>query len=173
MPRSTLPKRLAGFPFVARLLAAVVATALLLPGAAWAADVNATPSNLASVYAAAQGCDVIHLAAGNYGTFSGGSKSSMVTLIAQPGAVASIAPNLGGSVNNVTFDGLTIQGVYTNGARNVSFVNSKFTSMARIDTPVTGANILFDRVVFDGIDACGTCYEGRLTVRGYDNTAPV
>ena len=95
-------------------------------------------------------------------------------MVAQPGAVASLYANLGSSTN-LRLDSLTIQGAYTNGARNVSFVNSKFTAMARIDTPagVTNAGIVFDNDRFEAINVCSTCYEGRLTVRGYDNTAPV
>ena len=99
----------------------------------------------------------------------------MVTLVAQAGATATISPNLGAGVSNLRFDGLTIDGVYTNGARNVAFVNSRFTGMVRVDTPanVTNANILFDNDTFDGISATPTSYEGRLTVRGYDNSSPV
>jgi Bacterial Ig-like domain/PKD domain len=169
-----LHKERGWLPCVVRCLAVLIAT-LALAGPAAAADLNATPSTLASVYASAQGGDVIHLAAGNYGTFTGGSKSSVVTLVAQPGAVATISPNLGAGVNNLRFDGLTIAGAYTNGARNVAFVNSRFTGLVRVDTPanVSNANILFDHDTFDGIDATATSYEGRLTVRGYDNSSPV
>jgi hypothetical protein len=38
---------------------------------------------------------------------------------------------------------------------------------------MSNANILFDRDTFDGISACQNCYEGRLTVRGNNNTSPV
>jgi hypothetical protein len=150
-------------------------TTIAVPGAASAADLNATPSNLSSVYASAQGGDVIHLAAGSYGSFSGGSKSSVVTLTPQSGAAATISPNLGSGVNNLRFDGVTVSDLYTNGAHNTAFVNVRFTGPARVDTPanVSNANVVFDRVTFDGIDACGSCYEGRLTVRGYDNGSPV
>jgi hypothetical protein len=149
--------------------------AIALPGASSAADLNATPSNLSSVYASAQGGDVIHLAAGNYGSFGGGSKSSVVTLVPQSGATATISPNLGSGVNNLRFDGLTIDGTYTNGARNTSFVNSRFTGLVRVDTPanVSNANIVFDRDTFDGLSATASSYEGRLTVRGYENSSPV
>jgi hypothetical protein len=66
-PRS---RRLLAFalPTLAVLVAWVV-----IAGPARAADLNATPSTLSSVFASAQGGDVIHLAAGNYGTFNGGS----------------------------------------------------------------------------------------------------
>jgi hypothetical protein len=154
---------------------AVLGAAIVGTGPARAADLDATPSTLASVYASAQGGDVIHLAAGNYGTFSGGSKSAVVTLVAQAGATATISPSLGAGVSNLRFDGLTIDGAYTNGARNVAFVNSRFTGLVRVDTPanVSNANILFDHDMFDGLDATATSYEGRLTVRGYDNSSPV
>jgi hypothetical protein len=154
---------------------AVLAASIVAAGPARAADLQATPSTLASVYASAQGGDVIHLAAGNYGSFSGGSKSSVVTLTPQPGATATISPNLGAGVSNLRFDGLTIAGAYTNGARNVAFVNSRFTGLVRVDTPanVSNANIVFDHDTFDGLSATATSYEGRLTVRGYDNGSPV
>src|SRR5690349_21368809 len=86
-----------------RWLAFVAASlvAIAMPGAAAAADLNATPSNLSSVYSSAQGGDVIHLASGSYGTFAGGSKSSVVTLVAASGATATISPSLGSGVNNL------------------------------------------------------------------------
>ena len=151
-----------------------VAALALLPGVARAADLNATPSNLGSVYASAQGGDVIHLAGGSYGTFQGGSKSSMVTLVAQSGATASMYPNLASNVNNLRLDGLTLSGMFLNGPRNVTIVNSRFTDMSRVDTPA-GQNlgIVIDHNTFDGMNACSSCYEGRLTVRGYDNGSPV
>jgi hypothetical protein len=154
---------------------ALAVAAIAAPGVASAADLNATPSNLSSVYSSAQGGDVIHLAAGNYGNFGGGSKASVVTLVAQSGATATISPNLGAGVNNLRFDGLTIDGAYTNGARNTAFVNSRFTGLVRVDTPanVSNANILFDRDTFDGLSATASSYEGRLTVRGYENNSPV
>ncbi len=109
------------------------------------------------MFASAQGGDVIHLAAGSYGSFSGGSKSSTVTLVAPAGVVASMSPSLDGSVNNLRFDGLTITGLYTNGARNVAFVNSRFTGSVRVDTPanVSNANLVFDHDTFDAHQRVG------------------
>src|SRR5689334_17781437 len=101
---------------LARVLAAlaVLGAAVAAAGPASADDLDATPATLGSVYASAQGGDVIHLAAGNYGTFSGASKSAVVTLVAQAGATATISPSLGAGVSNLRFDGLTIAGAYTN-----------------------------------------------------------
>jgi hypothetical protein len=47
--------------------------------------------------------------------------------------------------------------------------------LVRVDTPanVTNANVLFDRDTFDGLSATASSYEGRLTVRGYNNGSPV
>src|SRR5512132_2458163 len=69
---------------------ALVAAVAAFPAAAPAADLNASPANLGSVFGAAQGGDVIHLAAGSYGTFSGGSKPSTVSLVAAPGAAVTM-----------------------------------------------------------------------------------
>src|SRR5512133_3423752 len=94
------------FAFALPTLAVLVAW-VVIAGPARAADLNATPSTLSSVFASAQGGDVIHLAAGSYGSFAGGSKSSVVTLTPQSGATATLSPNLGSGVNNLKLDGLT------------------------------------------------------------------
>ena len=49
--------------------------------------------NLSSVFAQAAGGDTILLAAGDYGTFSGGSKPATVTLRPHPGATATMDVN--------------------------------------------------------------------------------
>ncbi|WP_027005875.1 right-handed parallel beta-helix repeat-containing protein [Conexibacter woesei] len=155
--------------------AAAAATALLATalaaGPAGAADVNATPSNFSSVFSAARAGDVIHLAAGDYGTFTGGSKSGPVTIT---GAGADMYANLGAS-QNLILDGLTIEGLATNGAKNLTIRNSTFTAATVIQTPTStpNANILIDHNTFANINVCSTCYEGRLAVRGYQNTQPV
>jgi hypothetical protein len=158
---------------LAALLVLVVMSACAT-SAARAADLNATTSNFASVYSSAQGGDVIHLAAGNYGNWTPSSgKSSVVTITAQAGATAQMYPTL--SVSNVKLDGLTLNGAYLNGAKNVSIVNSTVTQMMRVDTPtsVPNANVLIDHNTFSGINVCSSCYEGRLAIRGYNNTQPV
>ncbi|WP_081690627.1 Ig-like domain-containing protein [Conexibacter woesei] len=154
-------------------LSSVIAVACA-SGAAHAADLNATTSNFSSVYNSAAGGDVIHLAAGDYGSWTPSSaKSSVVTITAQSGARAEMFPTI--QIANIKLDGLTIDGGYLNGAKNTSIVNSTFTGMLRVDTPTStpNANILIDHNTFAGINVCSTCYEGRLTVRGYQNTQPV
>jgi hypothetical protein len=156
------------------LATAMVALALALgaPGVAWGADLNASPSNLATVYASAQGGDVIHLAAGSYGTFRAGSKSSTVTVVASSGVTASMSLDLS-PADHLRIDGVRVTGATLSGAHDVAIVNSTFTQSTTVLASVNNANILFDRDVFDAISMCSTCYEGRLTVRGYDNSAPV
>ena len=73
----------------------VLIATVAMAGAAPAADLNASPSNLSSVYASAQGGDVIHLASGSYGGFGGGSKSSVVTLVAAVRRVGDDQPESG------------------------------------------------------------------------------
>jgi hypothetical protein len=113
----------------------------------------------------------VRLAAGDYGTFSGGAKPATVTLAPAPGAVATLAPSLNGS-SHIAFDGLTIAGAYVANSQDVAFRNSRFTGMTRVDANLANANVVFDRNTFDGIDQCSTCYEGRLTVRGFEDRKP-
>src|ERR1700754_2611212 len=156
------------------LLAALVSTMAFGPSLAHAADLNATTSNFSSVYSSAAGGDTIHLASGDYGTWNPStSKSSTVTITPQSGASVTMYPTI--SQSNIKLDGLTISGGYLNGAKNTSIVNTTVTGMLRIDTPkaITNAGVLIDHDTFSGINVCSSCYEGRLTVRGYQNTAPV
>src|SRR5689334_15847662 len=80
-----------------------------LSAVARAADLTATPTTLSSVFGSAKGGDRILLASGDYGTFKGGSKTSMVTITPQTGAtpVMKLALN---PASYITFDGLTING---------------------------------------------------------------
>jgi hypothetical protein len=134
-----------------------------LPGMAQAADLHATPANLSSVFAGAQGGDVIHLAAGSYGDFAGGSKPAMVTLLPEPGASVTMGANLR-NANNVTLSGLTIPGGSIQGSQNVTIANSTFTATLQITASIANANILIDHSTFDNIDPCSSCGEGRITV---------
>jgi hypothetical protein len=132
----------------------------------------ANPSNLGSVFAAAQGGDVVELASGDYGAFSGGSKPGTVTL--RPATGASVAMSVAfSSGGNIRIEGVTMRGAdITGSAHDVAIANSRFTASSTVSTSSPNANIAFDRDSFDGIDTCSTCYEGRLTVRGYNNNAP-
>ena len=53
---------------------------LIVPGAAQAADLAATPSTFSSVFSSAKAGDSVVLASGSYGSFKGGSKTGLVTV---------------------------------------------------------------------------------------------
>jgi Bacterial Ig domain/Periplasmic copper-binding protein (NosD) len=144
---------------------------LAAPATAGAADLSATPATLGSAFDAAQPGDTIRLAPGDYGTFHAGVKPGLVTLAPAPGAAATIAPSLTDAAH-VAFDGLTIDGAYVSGSTDVTFRNSVFTGMTRVDADVANAGIVFDHDTFDGIDQCSSCYEGRITVRGFGDDTP-
>jgi hypothetical protein len=161
----------------ARMLAACVGSLTILLGApsmAPAAVLPAAPGNLAAVFAAANAGDVIQLAAGNYGTFSGGQKAGVVTIQPAPGATASMEVSFGNAAN-INLQGLAIAGATISGSsHNITIGTSQITKMSTVDaSSMAGAGIVFDRDTFDGIDTTATSYEGRLSVRGANNGAPV
>jgi hypothetical protein len=143
-------------------------------GAASAADRHATASTFASTFSAAQGGDTIYLAAGSYGTFTGATKASTVTIKPESGAAVTITPNFNGA-SNIKLDGVTANGVNIAGtSKNITISNTKITGMSLVNaSTMSNAGILFDHDTFDNISACSTCYEGRLTVRGNNNTSAV
>jgi hypothetical protein len=145
-----------------------VAAVAAFPAAAPAADLNATPANLGSVFGAAQGGDVIHLAAGSYGTFNGGSKPSTVSLVPAPGAAVTMQLSFA-PADHIALDGITVTSASLVGAHDIAITNSTFTGVTTIDAKLANANIVLSGDRFDGIDMCSTCYEGRVSVRGYSN----
>jgi hypothetical protein len=146
----------------ARLPLALAVAFAGLPAMAQAADLHATTANLSSVFAAAQGGDVIHLAAGSYSQFNGGAKAGRVTLVPEPGA--SVSMSLGSSPSNITVSGMTIPGGTLRGAHDITIANSTFTDTLNIVSMVANANIVVDHDVFNNISPCGSCPEGRVTV---------
>ncbi|HSS58072.1 MAG TPA: hypothetical protein VLK59_08685, partial [Solirubrobacteraceae bacterium] len=146
----------------ARLPLAVLVSFAAVPAMAQAADLHATPANLSSVFASAQGGDVIHLAAGSYSQFNGGAKAGRVTLVPEPGA--SVSMSLGSSPSNITVSGMTIPGGTLRGAHDITLANSTFTDTLNIVSMVANANIVVDHDVFNNISPCGSCPEGRVTV---------
>jgi hypothetical protein len=131
---------------------------------------------VASAVSGAAAGATICLNSGSYGTvtLADVSKSSDVTLRSASGTSASLHPSLH-NVRHVRLESLTLSGMYLVDTRDVSIVGNTFTGMSRVDTTqaTPNANVLIDSNTFDNITACGTCYEGRLTVRGYSNTQPV
>jgi hypothetical protein len=151
-----------------------MACCAIVPGAASAATLSASPSNLASVFSSAQSGDTIQLAAGSYGSWQGGTKTGMVTLRPVSGAAVTLSTNFNGAAF-ITLDGLALGDTTIAGrSHDITIKNSAVTGPSVVDaSTMSNANILFDHDSFDNIDACGTCYEGRLTVRGNNNTSAV
>jgi hypothetical protein len=146
------------------------------PGPASAAStVNASTSNLSSVFNSAQPGDTILLASGDYGTFNGGAKSGMVTLKPQDGAAAAIHPSLKNAAN-ITFDGVSMSGLDISGTtHDIKVLNTTFVGQADLNmTGNANANILLEHDSWDNITVCGNCPEGRLQIHQTPiGTAPV
>ncbi len=124
--------------------------------------------------AAAPAGAVICLSSGDYGTITIGdvNKSNDVVVQAASGASPSVELEVHRS-HHLRFVGLTIRRLRTANVRDITFSHNTFTGASLVETQNTDANILFDANRFDGINIGADDYEGRLTVRGYDNTAPV
>ena len=173
-PYSRASKLRGGLLAAGGLALAVAGLLSLGSGPSRAAGLQADPTTLSAVFARAQPGDTISLAAGDYGRFSGAAKAGLVTLVAAPGATATIEPELDGAAN-IRFQGLTIGATFLQGARGIQFVGNRFVGMVRVDAgrDIPDAGIVFDGNSFLDIDMCSTCFEGRLTVRGDDNAQPV
>jgi hypothetical protein len=155
-------------------LVAVVLFALgLVPSAARAADLHATPSNFSSVYSSAAGGDTIYLATGSYGTFSGSAKSLTVTIAPESGATPTMSINFNGATNlkvtGAKITSATVQGT----SRNITIANSTFTgdTVIRPDQ-MTNANIVFDGNTHNNITPSGS-YEGRISLTAGGNPSGV
>jgi hypothetical protein len=154
------------------LLVALVAMPLLCQ--AQCTYNNVTPSTFASTFSTASGGSTICLTAGNYGTFSGASKSSMVTIqpdTANGGTQANVI--FGGvnlvSASNISFANMTIGGGSVgNGstaATHIHFSNIVFSGALCINTPTNeNQDTLIDHGSFVNIGQ--SCTEGRLGITG-------
>lgn len=144
-----------------KYLASIVVACLMLvfAGTAGASDLSATPSSFSSVFANAQGGDTINLSAGNYGTFTGGTKASRVT-IKGTGASVSMSLQFGSSASNIRLDGISNLGGWDiSGSKNVEIYNSKFTGPVQVRGATSG--IVFDNDTFNNLGHL--TWEGRLS----------
>jgi hypothetical protein len=152
-----------------RRLVGMAATVGMLGAAppALAVDRHATTSTFASTFAQAQGGDTIFVAAGNYGTFTGGAKTSLVTIKPESGAVATMRVNFT-SATNLKLEGLTVAGAELGGTiRNITIAGSRFTAATIIRTAqFNNSNVLLDRNKHQNINVCSGCYEGRVHLPG-------
>jgi hypothetical protein len=69
--------------------------------------------------------------------------------------------------------GLTIFGLLMANSARITLSHNTFTGMSLVQTQRAHANLLFDSNRLDGNNVGPNDYEGRLTIRGYDNTRPV
>jgi hypothetical protein len=125
------------------------------------------PRQLEREFAAATSGQVICLAAGDYGTFRGGSKPGRVGVRAERGAEVRMALDFESAVN-VHVEGVTVTNALIRGAsRDVTVARSRFTGLAVIQAQqMANARILFDRNVHADIDTCTSCFQGRVHVDG-------
>lgn len=146
--------------------ALAVTLAVTAPGGARAAQLSATPATLTSVFASAQGGDTILLSSGTY-TFHGGQKSSVVTLMPQPGALAQFSDLMLDNSTNITLDGLRLDATTIRGAatRNITVRNSDVPGQVML-LELENANVLFDNNVNHDFNKCANCSEGRITAIG-------
>ena len=146
-------------------------SARAFPGArplpASCARTAADAGQLEREFAAATAGQVICLAAGDYGTFRGGSKPGRVGIRAERAAEVRMALDFE-SVVNVHVEGVTVTNALIRGtSRNVTVSRSRFTGLAVIQAEqMANARILFDRNVHADIDTCTSCFQGRVHVDG-------
>src|ERR1039458_4900005 len=119
-------------------------------------NLTATTSNFTSQVSAATPGQTICLASGNYGTWSGTSKSAPgITITAAPGAAVTLAFVLSTGVKDFTIDGTEDGGTISDSTQsemdlynsttpvNITIKNMAFTTELEIDGP-TNSNILLD-----------------------------
>lgn len=134
-----------------KAICALILIAASVLSASAQCDVTVTTANFASVFSSTQS-GTICLATGNYGNFSGGAKSSMVTI--QPAAGATVAfgnGNFGSSVRNITMKGPMKMGP------------------TEVSPPTVKMNLIFDGV--DWGSSGHQAHEGRLSIIGGGSNA--
>jgi hypothetical protein len=127
---------------------------------------GASPATFASQFAALQPGQTLCLAAGAYGTWTGGAKPGPVTVAAAPGAAVSMrlsftsASNV--SVRNVTITDAQIAG----SSHDITVGGSNFTGLLLIDTNTPNANVVLNGNRHVDLDADGLPARVTVTSRG-------
>jgi hypothetical protein len=131
-------------------------------------------ADLAAVIAAARPGSVVCLAGGDYGDVSIDNIHKVKPVVLRAATESPTLVNLNITMSSgLRLIGLTIIGVVVDRASDITFLGNTFTGMSVVLTPTPHANILFDLNRLDNNNAGPANYEGRLTIRGYDNTEPV
>ena len=143
---------------------ATLSVTLSLCGSAFGADLHVTPSTFSSAFGTAKAGDTLHLAAGNYGTFTGAMKSGLVTITPEPGATVSMAVDFNPAAN-IKIDGLQLGDVELADSRthDITVANSDVAGQTIFRTgQLANANILFDHNVHANWSKCSGCSEARV-----------
>ena len=130
---------------------------------------NATTSTFASEVSAATAGQVICLAAGNYGTWTGTNKAIFVRPAS--GAAVTMGFNFTTGDSGFTVDGVTTPGGnITNGAKSITIKNSKFTGHMILDG-LANSNVVLDHNTHDGITTCSSC-DPAMVHLAYGSSTP-
>ncbi|HEX5926801.1 MAG TPA: right-handed parallel beta-helix repeat-containing protein, partial [Baekduia sp.] len=130
---------------------------------------NATTSTFAAQVSAATTGQVICLAAGNYGTWTGTNKAIFVR--AASGATVTMGFNFTTGDSGFTVDGVTTPGGnITNGAKSITIKNSKFTGHMVLDG-LANSNVVLDHNTHDGITTCSSC-DPAMVHLAYGSSTP-
>jgi hypothetical protein len=123
---------------------------------------NATTSTFAAQVSAATAGQVICLAAGSYGTWTGTNKTIIVR--AASGAAVTMGFDFTTGDSGFTVDGVkTPGGNITNGAKNITVRNSSFSGPMILDG-LANANILLDHNTHNNISTCSGCAPARVAL---------
>ena len=144
---------------------AACALAACLPSYASADELPANPSNLASVFGSADPGDIVVLASGSYGKFTGGMKPGVVTLRPAPGAQVAIELEFK-AASNITVEGIqNITEAYLEGSqtKNITVRGSYFSGQTTFRTgSLQNSNIVFEGNTHGAWDVCSGCSEARM-----------
>jgi chitodextrinase len=129
-------------------------------------DLYATTANFGSQVSAASPGQIVCLASGNYGTWSGTNKA--IAIKATPGATPQMKFNFSSGDSGFTLDGMSGMGGSISGsASNITIKNSTFTSQVAVTG--NGAGIVFDGNTHNNISGHATAHRflaaGPVTIR--------
>lgn len=134
-------------------------------------NLTATTGDFSSKISAATAGQVICLATGNYGTWSGTNKS--ITITKQSGATPTMDISFGSGDTGFTIDGLNIGGGdIGTAAKNITIKNSNFGGILYIDAAASN-NIILDGNTHRNINTCTSCIAGRVHIGGNGGTNSV
>ena len=131
-------------------------------------------ARLASLIASAARGSVVCLTGGDFGHVAIRNIHKTKPVVVRPvtGSSASVDLEIAAS-SGLRFVGLTISDLLMTNSADITLSRNTFTGMSLVQTQLSHAKILFDSNRLDGNNASPDSYEGRLTIRGYNNTKPV